>query len=523
MATDAGKQRGVVYLVGAGPGDPGLITLRGAECLRVADVVVYDALANPRLLDLAPAAAERVAVGKRHGRRCMSQEAISELLVSRAAAGKSVVRLKGGDPFVFGRGGEEAAALRASGIRFEVVPGVTAGVAAPACVGIPVTHRDFASAVAFVTGHEDRCKAESRLDWLGLARFPGTLVFYMGVTRLAELTRLLIEHGKPADTPAAVIEWGTTPQQRSVTGPLDGVAELVRDIGLRAPAVIVVGPVVSLAGTLCWFEDRPLFGQSVVITRPAHQSAEMFARLTELGAEVLELPALRIEPPADWRDVDGAIDDLDRYGWLVFTSANGVRYFFDRLLATGRDVRAVGAARLAAIGAATARELERFHLRADVIPESANSESLVQAINTRRGVGAARLLLLRADRGREALADGFRDAGVEFDEVAVYRHIDATDWDAAVVERIARGEVDWITLTSPRIVRCLAGHLPEPARQQLRKRIKLASISPLTSFAAREVGFEVAVEAPAADTDAMIRTMVEFVRRSTQPKSDAPL
>jgi uroporphyrinogen III methyltransferase/synthase len=507
MASRSDTQIGTVYLVGAGPGDPRLITLRGAECLRAADVVVYDSLANARLLDFAPPHAEAVPVGKRHGERCMSQEAINELLVNQARAGKTVVRLKGGDPFVFGRGGEEAAALRAAGVPYEIVPGVTAGVAVPAYAGIPVTHREFASAVAFITGHEDPDKPESTLDWPGLAAFPGTLIFYMGVSRLANLSESLIRHGRPATTPAAVIEWGTSPAQRTVTGTLNDIAGRVQTAGLCAPAVIVIGQVASLAQSLRWFEDRPLFGQRVVITRPAHQSASMIDRLVSLGAEVMELPAVRIEPPVDWGPVDQAIDRLADYGWLVFTSANGVSFFMNRVAELGRDARAIGQARIAAIGDATARELERFHLRADLVPDEANSESLVEAFR-RQGPGQ-RLLLLRADRGREALPDGLRAAGIPYDEVTVYRHVDETNWDAAVVERIAHGDVDWITLTSPRIVRSLMAHVPESAKAQLGKRIKLASISALTSAAAKECGLAIAAEARTASADALVDAILK--------------
>ena len=504
-------QAGIVYLVGAGPGDPQLITLRGAECLRRADVVVYDALVNVRLLELASPHAECVPAGKRHGQRSMTQEAINQLMVERALAGQCVVRLKGGDPFVFGRGGEEAAALRASGMRYEIVPGVTAGVAAPACAGIPVTHRELASAVAFITGHEDPCKTTSTIDWSALARFPGTLVFYMGVSRLAGLAESLTQHGLAADTPVAVIRWGATPAQKSVTGTLSEIAARVHEAGVCAPAVVVVGRVVSLAEQLRWFEERPLFGQCIVITRPAHQASPLAERLADLGAEVLELPALRIEPPESWEAVDRAIAELNRYGWVVFTSANGVSHFLDRVLTLGRDARELGPVRIAAIGVATARELERYRLRADLTPDDARSESLV---DTFRSVGSAgRLLLLRADRGREALTAGLRAAGIAFDEVAVYRNIEETRWDPEVVDRIVQGQVDWITLTSSGVVRSLLAHLPEQAKTHLGVRTKLASISPITTQTARELGRAVAAEAATSSMDALVDAIVEQVQR----------
>jgi len=511
LAESTAVQLGMVYLVGAGPGDPGLLTLRGAECLQLADVVIYDALANAQLLKLTPATAERVPIGKQHGDRCMSQETINELLITRARTGQTVVRLKGGDPFVFGRGGEEATALRAAGIPFEIVPGVTAGVAVPAYAGIPVTHRDFASSVAFVTGHEDPCKPGSTMDWSGLAAFPGTLVFYMGVRRLADLATELLKQGKPPHTLVAVIERGTTPAQRTVTGPLSEIAERVKTEGVAAPAVIVIGQVVAMADQLCWFEDRPLFGQCIAITRPVHQSESMRERLSFLGAEVLELPALRIEPPLEWSEVDLAIGSLSNYDWVVFTSANGVDYFLKRIGDLGHDVRVLGNNRIAAIGTTTANELKRYHLNADLVPGEANSDSLVDSF--RKMSDLRRLLLLRADLGRDELPHGLLAAGIPFDDVVAYRSVEVTAWDPAVVQRIGRGDVHWITITSPRTIRCLATHLPDEARFQLGKTAKLASISPLTSAAAKSLGLQVAAEAESANADALIDKIVEWVNR----------
>jgi uroporphyrinogen III methyltransferase/synthase len=438
----------------------------------------------------------------------MAQEAINELMIAHARAGRSVVRLKGGDPCVFGRAGEELAALQAAAVAFEIVPGVTAGVAAPAYAGIPVTHREYASAVAFITGHEDPSKPDSQLDWPALAAFPGTLVFYMGVRRLPQLAESLVQHGKSGDTPAAVIQWGTTPKQSTVTAPLRQIAERAQHAGLCPPAVIVVGRVADLAGKLRWFEDRPLFRQRVVITRPAHQTASMSDRLTALGAEVLELPAIRIEPPGEWSRLDRAIAEMERYDWVVFTSANGVHSFSRRVAQLGLDARALGHVRIAAIGSATAEELERqFHIRADLVPHEANSESLVDAI---RETDATRLLLLRADQGRDALPDGLRAAGIAFDEIAVYRMLDETEWDEEVLGHIERAEVDWITITSPRIARTLATGLPIKVKSHIGGRVKLASISPLTSAAVRQSGWVVTVEAAEATTDALIDAMIAW-------------
>jgi uroporphyrinogen III methyltransferase/synthase len=510
MSGSSTAKSAMVYLVGAGPGDPGLLTLRGAECLRAADVVIYDALTNVRLLTFAPPSAERVPVGKRHGERAMPQEAINELMIHHARAGRSVVRLKGGDPCVFGRIAEELVALRAASIPFEIVPGVTAGLAAPAYAGIPVTHRELASAVAFITGHEDPSKATSQLDWPALAAFPGTLVFYMGVRRLPQLAEALMQQGKAADTPAAVIQWGTTPRQCTIAGSLGEIAGLVREAGLCPPALIVIGGVAELAKTLSWFEARPLFGQRVVITRPTHQVSMFADRLTALGAEVLELPAIRIEPVADWSAVDRAVGELGRYDWVVFTSANGVDAFRRRVADLGQDARILGGMRVAAIGSATAAELERqFQVRADLVPDQANSESLVERI-CKTGL-TGRLLLLRADQARHALPNGLRAAGIPFDDIAVYRTVDETAWDPAVLCQIEQAEVDWIVMTSPRIAHLLAAALPAQANSSIAHHIKVATISPITSEAVRQHGWPVTVEAAEASLEGLALAIAAWV------------
>jgi uroporphyrinogen III methyltransferase / synthase len=386
------------------------------------------------------------------------------------------------------------------------VPGVTAGVAAPAYAGISVTHRDYASAVAFITGHEDPAKGDSQLDWPVLATFPGTLVFYMGVRQLPRLSESLMNHGMSGDTPAAAIEWGTTPRQRTVAGPLREIASRVDQSGLRPPAVIVVGRVANIPGNLNWFEARPLFGKRIVVTRPLGQALSTVDRLTQFGAEVLELPALRIEPIADWSNMDHAIAELTRYDWVVFTSANGVQSFLGRVAELGRDARVFGHARIAAIGPATADELKRHQLRADLVPEEANSESLVAAIPATSATG--QVLLVRADQGRDVLPAGLRAAGIPFDEIVAYRVVDETHWDERVISGLERAEVDWITVTSPRIVRALDSGLSTQAKAQLGAKVKVASISPLTSEAARAKGWIPTVEASEANIDALIEAIV---------------
>ncbi len=360
---------GFVSLIGAGPGDPDLLTLRGAEALASADVVVYDYLANPALLVHAPPGAERIYVGKKAGSHTLSQDEISALLVKFALAGQRVARLKGGDPFVFGRGGEEALALVEAGVSFEVVPGVTSAVAAPAYAGIPVTHRGLASSFAVITGHEDPTKEESAVDWPRLATGVDTLVFLMGVGNLPRIVEQLLAHGRPADTPVALVRWGTMPDQQTVSGTLVDITEKVKAAGLRPPAVTVVGPVAELREHLCWFEKRPLFGQRVLVTRTRQQASALSAQLRALGAEAIELPTIRIAPPEDWAPLDATIATLAVFDWIVFTSVNGVGHFWARLEAAGLDARALHGVRLAAIGPATAAELEARGLRADYVPD----------------------------------------------------------------------------------------------------------------------------------------------------------
>ena len=502
--------RGIVYLVGAGPGDPGLLTRRGEAVLARADVVVYDHLASPRLLDLAPSTALRVCAGKSVGHCTMPQDAINRLLVEHARAGRRVVRLKGGDPFVFGRGAEEAEHLRAEGIAFEVVPGVTAAVGVTAYAGVPITHRDVASAVAFVTGHFDpeAATGRGRLDWDALARFPGTLVVYMGVTRLESLCRTLVDRGKPDDTPAALIEAGTLPRQRTITGTLADLPGQAVSAGIGPPALLVVGEVLHRRTALRWFEDRPLFGQRILVTRPDDPTARAADDLEALGAEVLVAPTVAIAPLDDLTDLDQAIDRLATFDWLVFTSGNGVRHFLDRLAARGRDLRALGHLKLAAIGPATAEALASVRLVADLVPDAFCSESLAAALAGR--AAGQRILLARADRGRTVLKDELASIA-HVEQVAVYRNADVEALPADVAARLVEGSVDWITLTSSAITGRLHALLPERARPLIGRSIRLASISPVTTSAAVRLGWQVAAEARSYTWDGLIQALVERV------------
>jgi len=504
-----------VYLVGAGPGDPGLLTRRGEAVLALADVVVFDHLASSRLLDLAPPNALRICAGKSIGHCNLTQDEIHQLLIEHARAGRTVVRLKGGDPLVFGRGAEEAQALRAAGIPFEIVPGVTAAVGVTAYAGIAVTHRDVSSAVAFVTGHNDPESETGRnqLDWEALARFPGTLVVYMGVTHLEAICRTLIAQGKPADLPAAVVESGTLPCQRSIRATLGTIAEAARRAGVGPPALLIIGSVVALRDELGWYERLPLFAQRIVVTRPREQGLPASAGLEALGAEVLLAPTVEIRRLTNPALLDSAIDRLAHYDWLVFTSANGVRFFLERLVERGRDLRVLGHVKLAAIGPSTAQALAQFHLRADLIPESYRSESLAEVLG--RIAPNQKILLARADRGRAILKEELQKLA-EVDQVPVYHNADAEALPEAVIERIQEGTVDWITLTSSAIVTRLHDLLPQSARERLGRDVRLASLSPVTSETARNSGWNVSVEAAEYTWDGLVRALIERVVAETR-------
>lgn len=503
---------GVVYLVGAGPGDPGLITRKGADLLALADVVVHDHLASPRLLELAPPSAEIFCVGKSIGHCTMSQDAIERLLIDHARLGKRVVRLKGGDPLVFGRGAEEAASLRAAGIRHEIVPGVTAGVGATAYAGIPLTHRALASAVAFVTGHADPDApgGPGSLDWDALARFPGTLVVYMGVTHLEAIRKTLIDRGRSRDEPAAVIEWGSTPRQRTLVATLGTIGEQAREMRLAPPALLVVGAVAAQRDELAWFEEKPLFGQRIVVTRPSTEAARARDDLEALGAEVILAPTVVVQPLVDPTPLDAAIDRLDTYDWVVFASANGVSFFLQRLSQRGLDGRAFGSAKIAAIGPATARALAGFHLRADLVPDDFRSEGLLQVL--REQALGGRVLLARADRGRDLLERELSQAA-KVDQVAVYQNIDSPALSDEVVARITAGTIDWVTLTSSAIASRFLELLPEAAQARLHDGVRLASLSPITSEAARARGFPPHAEAVEPTWLALVQVIVDAVVR----------
>jgi uroporphyrinogen III methyltransferase/synthase len=500
---------GKVYLVGAGPGHPGYLTLRGLECLRQADFVLYDKLVSPVLLDYAPPAAERMCVTELAEHHVERYVPVHRTMIAAAREGKCVVRLKGGDPFLFGRGGEEAEVLRQAGIAYEVVPGVTAALGAAACTGIPLTHRLHASAVAFVTGHEQPGKTESLLDWPALARFRGTLVVYMGISRLSQIAQTLMEQGKPAETPVAVVHWATTGEQRTVESTLAEVGEAIVQAGIAAPAVVIIGPVVSLRRNLSWFEHGPLFGKRVLVTRPRHQASELVNGLILLGAVPHVLPAVEIREPADWEPVDRALRRLSSYNWLVFTSANGVNYLLRRLPQLGLDLRVLGPLKLAAIGPKTADALRRFHLEPDVVPARFQSEDLAEELRKQIQPGQ-RVLLARADRGRELLREELSRIA-EVEQIAVYSQVDTVAADSRVFDHLRRGEIDCITLTSSNIARALVKSLDEHSRARLASaEVKLVSISPVTTATVKEMGLPVAAEATEATTNGILDALMSL-------------
>ncbi len=489
-----------VFLVGAGPGDPGLITVKGVECLRRADVVVYDRLVAPVLLDYAPAHAEKIYVGKASSDHTMPQAEINALLIERARAGKIVVRLKGGDPFVFGRGGEEALALAHAGIPFEIVPGVSSAIAAPAYAGIPVTHRGIAASFTVATGHREDTSHVPRLTF----HDADTLIFLMSVENLEHIVASLIESGRDATTPVALVRWATTPQQQTIVGTLENIVTRARDV--KPPAVLIVGDVVNLREQLQWFEKRPLFGKRILVTRARDQASELSRRLVELGAEPIEFPTIRIAPLDDYAQLDAAL--ARKYDWVIFTSVNGVRFVWERVTALGRDARAFAHTRLAAIGSATADELMRRGLRADFVPREYVAEAIVEQIGD---VAGQRILLPRADIAREALAEGLRARGAHVDDIAAYRTIptDANDPRARDIRaQLERGEMDIITFTSSSTVRGLCAALNLES-EILNLKSTVACIGPVTARTARELGLRVDIVAAEHTIAGLVAALVQ--------------
>ncbi|MEW5733250.1 MAG: uroporphyrinogen-III C-methyltransferase [Thermodesulfobacteriota bacterium] len=483
---------GKVILVGAGPGDPGLITVRGLSWLATADVVVYDYLAAPELLAQAKPGAKLVYVGKKGGDHTLPQEGINRLIVNEAKAGALVVRLKGGDPFIFGRGGEEAEELVEAGIEFEVVPGVSSAIAAPAYAGIPLTHRAHTTSVAFVTGHEEAGKETSGIAWDHLATGIGTLVFLMGVKNLPDICAELVKNGRRADTPAALVRWGTRPEQQTVTGTLGDIVAKARKAKIKPPAVFVVGTVVSLRSSLNWFENRPLFGRKILVTRSRAQASALVDQLGELGASCVEAPSIEITPPSDYGPMDRAIENLGEFDWVAFTSANGVESFFRRLFSKGKDARALGAARIAAIGPATAEKIREFGLLTDLIPEAYQAESVAEAFS-RQPMTGKKVLLARAAKARTVIPDELSKMGAHVTEVTAYETMPSPFDGAALAQRMMAGEIDMVTFTSSSTVENFVAAIPPDMLGPAMEKTTAAAIGPITAKTAEKLGIKPAV------------------------------
>lgn len=483
-----------VYLIGAGPGDPGLLTLKGQSCIARSDVVIYDYLAAPELLAHAGADAELIYVGKKGGDHTLPQAGINDLIVEKARQGRIVARLKGGDPFIFGRGGEEVERLIEEGIDFEVVPGVTSAVAAPAYAGIPLTHRQFTSSVTFVTGHEDPTKETSSINWQALAQGGGTLVFFMGVKNLTYIAERLLHSGMSPETPAALVRWGTTPRQQTVTGTLATIADIAAKAGMAPPSLIVIGEVVRLREKMKWFETRPLFGKSIVVTRARAQASDLVSRLAELGAVCHEVPAIRIIPEEDYGPIDKAIAEITAYDWLIFTSVNGVDFFFNRLFHAGLDARALGRIRTAVIGPATAERLMGFGIKTDILPASFRAESVIDAFK-KESLTGKRILLPRAKEARPILPVELTRMGAVVDEIPVYQTIRDGEGAEALITDLSAGNINMITFTSSSTVTNFKALLPENRFNELIQNVAIAAIGPITADTARENGFPVHVTA----------------------------
>ncbi len=500
---------GLVYLVGAGPGEPGLLTIRGKECLARADVVIHDYLASEEILSYAKNAKEIFYAGKQVDCHAMEQDEINSLIITKAQEGKTVVRLKGGDPYIFGRGGEEAMELQKAGIAFEVVPGITSGIAAATYSGIPATHRATNSVLTLVTGHEDPKRDQSHINWPALATGGGTLIFYMGVRNLSHIVQQLIQCGRSQETPVAVVQWATLPIQKVVEGTLDTIEEKVRDADLTPPCIIIVGEVVKFREHLNWFERRPLFGKTILLTRSREQSSELAEKFSSLGARVLLFPTIRFAPPEDHEKLGCCLNALGEYDWVIFTSANAVEFFFTQLHSQGKDSRSLGGCRICCIGPGTSARLGRYGLFADLVPERFASAAVFDALAKRNEICNKRFLLPRSNIAGKELIENLQSAGAQVTDVEAYRTLPG-DLPAAAREALEVGEVDIVTFASSSavhnfasIVRREIGRLPE--------HIFYASIGPETSKAAGEEGMKIHAEAKEQTLDGLVDAVFQAV------------
>ena len=504
--------KGVVYLVGAGPGDAKLITVKGLECIQKSDTIIYDRLVNMRLLAFAPAGAEIIYVGKSPERHTLGQSEINQLLVDKAISGKTVTRLKGGDPFVFGRGGEEAEVLSEAGVAFEIVPGVTSAIAAAAYAGIPVTHRDFTSTLAIITGNEDPLKEDSSIDWAKISTGAGTLVFLMGMANLPHITKQLMDNGRSPETPAAVVRWGTRPQQRTLVGTLADISRKAASEGFSNPAIIIVGEVVSLREKLNWFEKKPLFGKRILVTRSREQASVLSEALEILGAEPLEFPMISVADPEDYKPLDLAINDLANYKWIIFTSVNGVEHFFRRLRYNHKDIRDLYGAKLCAIGPKTKEALEKYGLIVDCVPNEFRAEEILKVLQGKVAAGD-KILLPRADIARKMLPEALTGLGARVDEVTAYRTLPGAGQAELILEMLKNREINVITFTSSSTVRNFVNMLGAGDINSLLSGVTVACIGPVTAATAGELGVRVDLVAEEYTIEGLVSAILKYFNK----------
>ncbi|NPA95003.1 MAG: uroporphyrinogen-III C-methyltransferase [Thermodesulfobacteria bacterium] len=502
------EKKGKVYLVGAGPGDPGLLTLRGKELIEKAEVIIYDRLASPRIMEFANPDAEKIYVGKRVGKHVANQQEINDLILQKAKEGKRVVRLKGGDPFIFGRGGEEAQILASHGIPFEIVPGVTSAIAVPAYAGIPLTHRSYTASVAFITGHRRFDTKEADVDWEGLAKGVGTLVFLMGMTNLPNIVDNLIRFGRSPDTPVAIIRWGTTPLQESLTGTLSDIVSKVKEAGFRPPAIIVVGDVCKVREDLNWFEKQPLLGKKVLVTRTRQQASELVRLLERKGAGCIECPTIEVRQVEDLSILDDAIKNASNFDWIIFTSPNAVKFFFLRVDQLGMDVRALGNAKIATVGSSTAKALEQHHIRVDAVPDDFRAEGLLEFFSKKDMTGK-KVLIPRAVKAREILPEGLREMGAEVVVAPAYETV-PPQVAPQTLELLEDEKIDVVTFTSSSTVNNFFKAVPEHLVKKVMDQAKIACIGPVTAKTAEKRGLKVDI-LPEKST---IPSMVEAIEKS---------
>jgi uroporphyrinogen III methyltransferase/synthase len=503
--------KGKVFIVGAGPGDIGLLTVKGLRCLQKAEVVIYDFHLNAQVLNYINHDAEFIYAGKRSGHHTMTQEEINEILIQKAKEGKIICRLKGGDPFIFGRGGEEAEALAQKGIEFEIVPGVSSSVAAPAYAGIPLTHRLYSSSFAVIPGYEDITKKESSIDWSKLSTSVGTLVFLMAVNNINMVTQKLIENGRSPDTPVAVIRWGTRPEQRTITGTLKNIVELVKEKDIKPPAVMVVGDVVRLRESLSWYEKKPMFGHRILVTR-GHP--EGFEPLEELGAEIIEFPTIEILPPESYHELDKAIDNIETYDCLIFTSKNGITYFLKRFFEKERDIRDLKGINICAVGLKTAKEIQKYGIKVDLIPDEFSSEGLIKLVEVLKssrtqGLKGMRFLLPRAEKAREVFPEKVRELGGHIDLPVAYRSIKPELHGKRLRRFLREGRISIATFTSAATFNNFMEIMGEKANELLQG-VAIAVIGPVTAKAIEKAGLKVDIMPKEATIEALVEEIINW-------------